>query len=197
MKYSLMVLVYKLYISLCVCLCVAVVKRVMITFIYNRKVLTLNLWASSVISTCSSIESVRPVWLWSILKAMGMSEAAGDHITLISNWTPKRTICPNTSSLIIALSKGRTLLGDCDFPFVLLQELGGVPCASIPLNRGHSPTTPSVSSDLSLEQGWSRIHPDPNLWCLLSWSTLTTTLSFCILGEALKYLSEQRLKLFD
>lgn len=43
---------------------------------------------------------------------MGMSEAAGDHITLISNWTPKRTICPNTSSLIIALSKGRTLLGD-------------------------------------------------------------------------------------
>lgn len=70
---------------------------------------------------------------------MGMSEAAGDHITLISNWTPKRTICPNTSSLIIALSKGRTLLGDCDFPFVLLQELGGVLCASIRLNRGHSP----------------------------------------------------------
>lgn len=63
MKYSLMVLIYKLYISLCVCLCVAVVKRVMITFIYNRQVLTLNLWASSVISTCSSIESVRPVWL--------------------------------------------------------------------------------------------------------------------------------------
>lgn len=46
MKYSLMVLVYKLYISLCVCLCVTVGYGY---FINNRKVLTLNLWASSVI----------------------------------------------------------------------------------------------------------------------------------------------------
>lgn len=83
---------------------------------------------------------------------METSEAAGDYITLISNWIPKKTICPNTNSLIIALSKGRSLLGDCEFPSVLL-ELGGVPCASITLNRGHNPTTPSVGSDLSLEQG--------------------------------------------
>lgn len=84
---------------------------------------------------------------------METSEAAGDHITLISNWIPKKTICPNTNSLIIALSKGRTLLGDCEFPSVLLEELGGVPCASMTLNRDHSPTAPSVGSDLSLEQG--------------------------------------------
>lgn len=84
---------------------------------------------------------------------MGMSEAAGDHVTLISSWIPKKTICPNISSVIIALSKGRTPLGDCKFPSVLLKELGGVPCASIPLNRGHSPTMPSVCSDLSSEQG--------------------------------------------
>lgn len=84
---------------------------------------------------------------------MGMSEAAGDHVTLISSWIPKRTFCPNISSLIIALSKGKTPLGDCEFPSVLLKELGGVRCASIPLNRDHGPTTPSVCSDLSLEQG--------------------------------------------
>lgn len=87
---------------------------------------------------------------------MGMSEAAGDRVTSICSWIPKRPkhrcFCPNTVSLIIALGKGRTLLGDCEFPS-LLKELGGVPCASIALNRGHSLTTPSVCSHLSLEQG--------------------------------------------
>lgn len=58
---------------------------------------------------------------------MGMSEAAGDHVTLFSSWIPKRIICPNTSSLITALSKGRTLLGDCEFPLCASRRPGRSP----------------------------------------------------------------------
>lgn len=69
---------------------------------------------------------------------MEVSEAADDPITLVSNWIPKGTICPNTSSLVVASSKGKTPLGCCEFPPTLLTEVGGALCASVLLHGAHS-----------------------------------------------------------
>lgn len=44
-----MVLVYNLYMSLCICLCVTMMEEGYDCFFYNRKVLTLDIWANSVI----------------------------------------------------------------------------------------------------------------------------------------------------